>query len=291
MYRAKKAGRNGYQLCTEQMKTRATERLSMQSRLRKAMDDGELGLAYEPQVSVRNGLLVGAEAMIRWNDPDRGVVEASEFIPVAEDTRLIVPLGEWALLTACRQLREWRDAELRPLRVAVNISSRQFQQRDLHRVVRRAIDQCGIDAALLQLEIRETTAMRDVEITIEILHLLRDTGVSIAIRDFGSGYSSLGSLQMLPINAVKIDRRFLQSGAMAAGDAAIVGAVIDVGRTLGLRVAAEGVETHEQLEFLKRRGCEEAQGFYFSPAIDAQSFGLLMQHAKPLPAVKPAAPA
>ncbi|HSP14368.1 MAG TPA: EAL domain-containing protein [Thermoanaerobaculia bacterium] len=289
MYRAKQAGRNGYQLCTEQIKTRAMERLSMQSRLRKAMDDGELVLAYQPQVSVSTGRLVGAEAMIRWNDPARGIVEASEFIPVAEETRLIVPLGEWALFTACRQLRQWRDAKLPPLRMAVNISARQFQQRDLDRVVRRAIDGCGIDPACLELQIRETAAMRDVQITVEMLNLLRRTGVSIAIHDFGSAYSSLGSLQVLPINAVKIDPRSLDGGATAAGDAAIVGAVIDVSRALGLRVVAEGVETREQLELLERRGVQEAQGVYFCAAADPETFSLLMQDGKPLPAAKPPA--
>jgi len=283
MYRAKHAGRNGYQLCTEQMKTRATERLSMQSRLRKAMEKGELVLTYQPQMSVSTGLLVGAEAQIRWNDPERGIVEESDFIPVAEETRLIVPLGEWALFTACGQLRRWRDAGYPPLRMAVNVPARLFQQRDFDRVVRRAIDECGIDPALLELEIRETTAMRDVEITIEMLHRLRDIGVSIALHDFGA-YSSLGSLQALPINAVKIDRRFLENGATAAGAAAMVGAVIDVSRTLGLRVTAEGVETLEQLEFLESRGCQEAQGAYFSPAVEPESFRFLTQQPKPLPA-------
>ncbi len=290
MYRAKKAGRNGYQLCTEQIKTRAMERLSMQSRLRKAMEDGELMLAYQPQVTLATGLLAGAETQVRWNDPERGIVQANEFIPVAEETRLIVPLGEWALFSACRQIRHWRDAGLPPLRVAVNIFGRQFQQRDLDRVVRRAVDEFGIDPALLEIEIRETTAMRDVETTIEIFNQLRDIGVSIAIHDFGCAYSSLGSLQVMPINAVKIDRRFLEGGPTAAGDAAIVGAVIDVSRTLGLRVAAEGVETREQVEFLERRGCQQAQGSYFSPTLDPDSFRLLMQGAKPLPA-KPAVPA
>ncbi|HEV8658220.1 MAG TPA: EAL domain-containing protein, partial [Thermoanaerobaculia bacterium] len=286
MYRAKQAGRNQYQLCTEQMKTRAMERLSMQTRLRKAMDGGELALAYQPQVSVTTGLVVGAEALVRWNDPERGVVESSDFLPVAEETRLIVPLGEWALFTACRQLRKWCDAGL-PLRMAVNISARQFQQRDLASVVRRAIDDCGIDPALLELEIRETTAMRDVDLTIELLNQLREVGVSIAIDDFGSAYSSLGSLRVLPINAVKMDRGLLED--TSEGDRAIVGAVIGVSRGLGLRVAADGVETREQFDFLKSRGCEEAQGSYFSLAVDPESFRLLMQHAKALPAVKPAA--
>jgi diguanylate cyclase (GGDEF)-like protein/PAS domain S-box-containing protein len=275
MYRAKQAGRNTYQLCTEQMKTRAMERLSMQSRLRKAMNDEELVLAYQPQVSVTTGLVVGAEAMVRWKDPERGMLEARDFIPVAEETRLIVPLGEWALFTACRQLRQWCDAGLPPLRMAVNISARQFQQRDLASVVRRAIDDCGIDPALLELEIRETTAMRDVDLTIELLNHLREVGVSIAIDDFGSAYSSLGSLRVLPINAVKMDRGLIENVATAEGDVAIVGAVIGVSRSLGLRVAADGVETREQFDFLKSRGCQEAQGSYFSPAVDPESFKLL----------------
>ncbi|HVS30060.1 MAG TPA: EAL domain-containing protein [Thermoanaerobaculia bacterium] len=290
MYRAKQAGRNTYQLCTEQMKTRAMERLSMQSRLRKAMNDEELVLAYQPTVSVATGLVAGAEAMVRWNDPERGIVEPGDFIPLAEETRLIVPLGEWTLFTACRQLRQWCDAGL-PLRLAVNISARQFQQRDLAAVVRRAIDECGVDPALLELEIRETTAMRDVGLTIELLNLIREVGVSVSVDDFGSAHSSFGSLRVLPIHAVKMDRSLLQSVATAGADAAIVDAVIAVSRTLGLRVCADGVETRQQREFLAHHGCEEAQGSYFSPALDPESFRALMLDARPLPAVKPRAPA
>ncbi len=289
MYRAKEAGRNTYQLCTEQMKTRAVERLSMQSRLHKAMIDEELELVYQPQVSVTTGLLTGAEAMVRWNDPERGVIAPNDFAPIADDTHLILPLGEWVLFTACRQLRQWCDAGLPPLRMAVNISARQFQQRDVGSIVRRAIDDCGIDPALLELEITETAATHHVDVTIELLNLLRQMGVSVAIDDFGSGDSSLRYLQVLPINAVKIDRRLIEGVATVAGAAAIVGAVIDVSRTLDLRVVAEGVETGEQLEFLQRRGCQEAQGSYFSPAVDPESFRLLMVHAMPLRAVKPTA--
>jgi EAL domain-containing protein (putative c-di-GMP-specific phosphodiesterase class I) len=272
MYRAKQAGRNTYQLCTEQMKTRATERLSMQSRLRKAMDNQELVLAYEPQVSVTTGLIAGAEAIIRWNDSEHGVIEARDFIPVAEETRLIVPLGEWALFTACRQLRQWSDAGSLPLRLGVNISARQFQQRDLASVVRRAIDDARIDPALLELEIRETTAMRDVDLTIELLNLLREVGVTIAIDDFGSSYSSLGSLRVLPINAVKMDRGLVAGVATAEADASIVDAVINVSRRLRLRVAADGVETRQQFDFLKNHGCQEAQGSYFSAAVAPETF-------------------
>ncbi|HEY8133707.1 MAG TPA: EAL domain-containing protein [Thermoanaerobaculia bacterium] len=275
MYRAKQAGRNNYQLCTEQMKTRAMERSTMQSRLRKAMDDDELVLSYEPQVSLTTGVIVGAEAIIRWNDPERGMIDARDFIPIAEETRLIVALGEWALFTACRQLRQWADAGLPPLRMAVNISARQFQQRDLASVVRRAIDDSRIDPALLDLEIHETTVMRDVVLTTELLHLLRDVGVTIAIDDFGSSYSSLGSLRVLPINAVKIDRGLVASVATVEADASVVAAVIGVSRRLRLRVAADGVETAEQFDFLKAHGCQEAQGPYFSAAVDPESFTLL----------------
>jgi diguanylate cyclase (GGDEF)-like protein/PAS domain S-box-containing protein len=272
MYRAKQAGRNNYQLCTEQMKTRAMERSSMQSRLRKAMDDDALVLAYEPQLSLSTGTIVGAEAIIRWNDPEHGLIEARDFIPAAEETRLIVPLGEWALFSACRQLREWCDAGLQPLRMAVNVSARQFQQRDLAAVVRRAADDAGIDIAMLELEIRETTAMRDIDLTVELLKALRDTGVSIAIDDFGSSYSSLGSLRVLPINAVKMDRSLVASVMTVEADASIVSAVIGVSRRLQLRVTADGVETREQFDFLKGHGCQEAQGAYFSAAVDPLSF-------------------
>jgi diguanylate cyclase (GGDEF)-like protein/PAS domain S-box-containing protein len=275
MYRAKQAGRNNYQLCTEQIKTRAMERSSMQSRLRKAMDDDELILAYDPQVSLANGRIVGAEAVIRWNDPEHGLIEPRDFIPIAEETRLIVPLGEWALFAACRQLRQWSDAGFPRLRMAVNISARQFQQRDLATVVRRAIDDAGIDAAQLELEIRETTAMRDVDLTIELLHFLRDAGVSIAIDDFGSSYSSLGSLRVLPIDAVKMDRGLLTHVTTRDDDAAIVAAVIGVSHRLRLRVGADGVETREQFEFLKEHGCQEAQGTFFSTPVDAAAFRAL----------------
>ena len=271
MYRAKQAGRNTYQLCTDQMKARATERLTMQSRLRKAMQDGELELAFQPQVSVETAAVVGAEAMVRWNDPARGVIESNEFIPVAEETRLIVPLGEWALHSACRQLRQWSDRGM-SIRMGVNISARHFQQRDLAAIVRRVIDECGISPALLELEIRESTAMRDLDATVDLLKTLRETGVSIAIDDFGSTHSSLGSLRVLPIHAVKLDRRLLAGVETAAPERAIIDAVIAMSQALGLRVCANGVDTAEQLAFLRARGCHEAQGGYFSPPADAETF-------------------
>jgi diguanylate cyclase (GGDEF)-like protein/PAS domain S-box-containing protein len=276
MYRAKQAGRNNYQLCTEEMKTVAMERSSMQTRLRRAMDNGELTLAYEPEVSLTSGRITGAEVVVRWNDPDRGVIEPRDFIPIAEETRLIVPLGEWALFTACRQLRQWSDAGLPLVRMAVNISGRQFQQRDLSDLVRRAISESGITPSMLELEIHETTAMRDVNLTIELLNMLRETGVTTALDDFGSSYSSLGSLRVLPINAVKMDRGLVENVTVVDADASIVAAVIGVGRRLELRVAADGVETRAQFDFLKEHGCHEAQGSYFRPAVEAEEFSELL---------------
>jgi diguanylate cyclase (GGDEF)-like protein len=277
MYRAKQAGRNNYQLCTAEMKTKANELSSMQSRLRKAMDSDALALAYEPVVSLTSGRVAGAEAIPRWHDPERGIIEARDFIPIAEETRLIVPLGEWMLFSACRQVRQWRDTGMAPIRMAVNISSRQFQQRDLAAVVRRAIDDAGIDASLLELEIHEATAMRDITLTVELMNALRDTGVSISIDDFGHSYSSLGSLRVLPINAVKMDRGLIVNVATSEADASIVGAVIGVSNQLGIRVAADGVDTREQFEFLKNNGCDEAQGAYVSAAVDPAQFQTLSE--------------
>lgn len=281
MYRAKESGRNTYQLCTEELKNRAAERSSLQARLRAAIAGGELFLVYQPQVSVATGLPVGAEALVRWRDPERGVIEPKAFIPVAEDSRLILPLGEYVLYAACRQMRQWLDEGRRPTRIAVNLSARQLHQQDLVQLVQRVIADCGIEAKSLELEITETAAMQNVEITVDVLKQLRAIGVSIAIDDFGSGYSSLGYLQQFPIDAVKIDQRFL-GGAHSAADAAIVMAIINVARTLELRVVAEGVETREQFDFLRSCQCHEAQGYLFSRPIDPEHFGRLLADGSPL---------
>jgi diguanylate cyclase (GGDEF)-like protein/PAS domain S-box-containing protein len=282
MYRAKQAGRNTYQLCTEQMKTRAAERLSMQGRLRKAMAADELALVYQPRMSLVSGRVVAGEVLVRWNDPEQGTLEADAFIPVAEETPLIVPLGEWMLFTACGELRRWQDAGLQNVRMAVGISARQFQQRDLSALVRRAVDECGVDPSRLELEIRETTAMRDVGLTIELLKLLRETGARISVGDFGSAHSSLGSLRVLPVDAVKLDRSLLAHVPTGIADAAIVDAVVAVSSTLGLRVVANGIETWEQLDFCKVRGCHEGQGSYFGVAAEAGKFRVLAAEAFPV---------
>jgi diguanylate cyclase (GGDEF)-like protein/PAS domain S-box-containing protein len=269
MYRAKESGRNTYQLCTDELKRRAVERRSIETRLRRAIAGNELVLHYQPQISLISGMVVGVEALVRWNDPERGLVHPSSFIPLAEESRLILPLGEWVLRTACMQMRAWRNAGLQVPVMAVNLSLRQFQQNDIVEGVRRVLDETGLDAGALELEITETTAMQNAETTIELLHALRELGVSIAIDDFGTGYSSLNYLKRFPITAVKIDRAFIRDLTTSEGDAAIVSAVVGIARALKLRVVAEGVETEEQLSFLKRRNCDAAQGYLFSRPVSA----------------------
>ncbi len=268
MYRAKESGRNNFQLCTDEMKRRANERLSMETRLRRAIYDEELMLLYQPQVNLVTGRVIGAEALVRWRDGG-AIIEPSDFIPVAEESRLILPLGEWVLRTACKQAKEWREQRLEPIRMAVNLSARQFQQHDLVQMVSKVLSDTGIDPAMLELEITETTAMSNGEVTVEVLRALRALGVSISIDDFGTGYSSLGYLKRFPISAVKIDRAFVRDITSDESDAAIVSAVIGIARSLHLRVVAEGVETEDQFAFLQRRHCDEAQGFYFSHPMEA----------------------
>jgi diguanylate cyclase (GGDEF)-like protein/PAS domain S-box-containing protein len=269
MYRAKEAGRNTFQLCTQEMKRHAMERLSLESRLRVAIRDEKLMLAYQPQINLITGDTIGVEALLRWYDSERGAVEPSSFIPIAEETRLIVPLGEWVLRTACKQTKEWHNAGAGPLRVAVNLSARQFQQHDLVDMVRAALEDVDLDPSFLELEITETTAMQNADVTVDVLRALREIGVGISIDDFGMGYSSLNYLKRFPINAVKIDRAFVNDLATDEGDAAIVSAVIGMARTLRLRVVAEGVENAAQFAFLRSRKCDEAQGFYFSRPVSA----------------------
>jgi diguanylate cyclase (GGDEF)-like protein/PAS domain S-box-containing protein len=270
MYRAKEAGRNTYQLCTDEMKRRAVERLSLESRLRRAVHDGELLLHYQPQISLVTGKVIAVEALVRWNDPERGIVHPSSFIPLAEESRLIVPLGEWVLRTACEQMRAWRDAGVEVASVAVNLSPRQFQQHDLVSLVRRTLEQTGLDGSALEIEITESTAMQNAEVSLEVLHALRGIGVGISLDDFGTGYSSLNYLKRFPITCVKIDRLFIRDVETSDGDAAIVSAVIGISRNLHLRVVAEGVETTEQAVFLRRRKCDAAQGYLFSRPVSAE---------------------
>jgi len=286
MYRAKESGRNTYQLCTDEMKGRALQRLSLETKLRRALQEGQLVLHYQPQISLADGKVIGAEALLRWNDPERGWVFPGSFIPVAEESRLILPIGDWVLRTACAQMREWRDRGLDLPRLSINLSPRQFQQQDLVDTVRRVLEETHLEAKALDIEITEGTAMANAEATIETLHALRELGCSISIDDFGTGYSSLSYLKRFPITCVKIDGAFVRDLTRNDGDAAIVSAVIAIARSLKLRVIAEGVETEEQLTFLRRRRCDAAQGYYFSRPVAAEGLAAYMgERRTPLRAV------
>ena len=270
MYRAKEQGRNNYQLYTPAMNARIAERLAVENSLRHGLVSGEFAVHYQPQVNIDTGQIVGAEALVRWQHPERGLVLPAEFIPVAEETGLIVPLGEWVLRTACAQNRAWQEAGLPPLRVAVNLSARQFQQRDLKSMVAQVLGETGLDPHCLQLEITEGVAMQDAEFTITMLRELRGMGIQIAIDDFGTGHSSLSYLRRLPIDVVKIDRSFVCDLTTDPNDAAIASTIVAMAHNLKLRVIAEGVETEEQLTFLKEQQCDEFQGYLFSKPVPAE---------------------
>ena len=272
MYRAKDAGRNSYQMFTPAMNNRALERLALENDLRHALDRGELVLHYQPQINIASGRVTGVEALLRWNRPGFGLVGPKDFIPIAEETQLIVPIGEWVLREACRQAREWRGDRAGGFRMAVNLSPRQFQHSDLPHVIAAALELSGIAPHDLELEITESLAMQNTTRTISTLQRLREMGVQIAIDDFGTGHSSLNYLRSFPIDSVKIDQEFVQEIEASAADRAIVSAVIGMARGLGLRVTAEGVETEEQLAFLREQGCEDVQGFLFGEPVPAEAF-------------------
>jgi diguanylate cyclase (GGDEF)-like protein/PAS domain S-box-containing protein len=258
MYRAKEIGRNSYQLCAASVSQRSVDRLSVENALRRAIDRGEFELHYQPQIRVNDGAVVGMEALLRWNRPEHGIVMPETFIPIAEETRLIVPIGEWVLREACKQAMRWPR-----LRMAVNLSPRQFQQSDLRDMIAAALDAAGLDASVLEVEITESTAMHNTERTVATMRSLREMGVRIALDDFGTGHSALNYLRSFPIDCVKIDQAFVHEIEASVSDRAIVSAVIAMAHGMGLRVTAEGVETEEQLQFLRGEGCEEVQGYLF----------------------------
>ena len=264
MYRAKQAGRNNYQFYTEDMNTRAIESLLLQNNLRKALDNQEFLLYYQPQINLTSGEMIGMEALIRWQHPELGLLSPKQFISIAEETGLIIPIGEWVLRKVCLQLKEWQSRGLPLFRVSVNLSACQFKQRNLVGIISEIIEETGVDPSYIELEITEGVLVDDEEKAIDILHKLKKLGMQISIDDFGTGYSSLSYLKRFPINTLKIDKSFIRDISTNADDAAIAEAIIALGHSLRLKVIAEGVETLEQLEFLSPRGCDEVQGFYFS---------------------------
>jgi len=267
MYLVKQQGKNSFRFYSPQMNVHLMERLSLESGLRHAIERGELLLLYQPRVGVRDGQVTGMEALMRWQHPTQGMIGPSEFIPVAEDAGLMAAIGEWALHSACRQARAWRDLGLPMLRVAVNLSHKQFQQESLIQVVREALHRVTLEPARLELEITEEMVIRNPERAVRLLTQLKEIGVRVVVDGFGTGYSSLSFLRRLPIDSVKIDRSLIVDLPRNNDAAALTRGVVAMAHSLGLTVIAEGVETREQWEFLHQQGCEEMQGNYFSAPV------------------------
>lgn len=275
-----KERRDSYQLFTSDMNTEAMARLAMERELRKALEKNEFVVYYQPQIDINDCHICGMEALVRWNHPKRGLIAPMEFIPLAEATGLIIPIGEWVLLTSCSQNKAWIDAGHQPMRVSVNLSACQFQQKNLLDTVAQVLNTTGLDAVWLQLEITESVAMHDVEYTIKTLGELKNMGIQIAIDDFGTGYSSLNYLKLFPISTLKIDRSFVIDITRNQDDAAILTSIIFLAHNLNLNVIAEGVETPEQFDFLRKRRCEQIQGYLFSKPVPAEQFINLLKPKK-----------
>jgi diguanylate cyclase (GGDEF)-like protein/PAS domain S-box-containing protein len=281
MYRAKEIGRDNFQFYTPEMNTKVHEKFMLQEELRKAVARSEFVLLYQPQVDLRTGRVFAVEALIRWMHPTQGMVAPIKFIPVAEDTGLIVPIGDWVLHEACRQNKAWQDVGLMHMNVCVNVSARQFREKNLISRVANALQESGLDAKYLELEITESLIMENVEQAVATMEELEKLGVQISIDDFGTGYSSLSVLKTFPVARLKIDKSFISSLPGNDSDKAVASAVISLGQKLNLRVIAEGVETAEQVAFLRDNNCDEMQGYHFSKPIFAQEIETLLRSVRP----------
>jgi EAL domain-containing protein (putative c-di-GMP-specific phosphodiesterase class I) len=271
MYRAKEWGHNVYRLYSPEMSESVATRLELESAMRQAVDHGEFELYYQPQVDIRDGRVVGVEALLRWNHPTRGLLTPGDFIELAEQAGFIGEIGAWVLETACIQARDWLEQGLDFGRMAVNLSAREFVQRDIVESVGDALERTGLDASLLELEITETISMSNVEQIIAILGILREMGVRVAIDDFGTGYSSMNYLKRFPVQTLKIAQDFMRDVGADPQSAAIASMMIDLCDELGLDIVAEGVETQSQLEFLYGRGCYVIQGYIVSRPVPAET--------------------
>jgi diguanylate cyclase (GGDEF)-like protein len=278
MYRAKDWGHNVYRLYTPDMSESAAGRLELEGAMRQALERDEFELYYQPQIDVRDGRFVGVEALLRWNHPTRGLLTPIDFIELAEQAGFIGEIGHWVLQTACEQARVWLAEGLDFGRVAVNLSAREFVQRNIVENVARALETTGLDARMLELEITETIAMYNVEQILAILHLLRNMGVRVAIDDFGTGYSSMSYLKRFPVQTLKIAQDFMRDVDVDSQSAAIASMLIELCRELDLDIVAEGVESQSQLDFLRDRGCYVIQGFLFSRPVSAGELGDILRN-------------
>jgi len=276
MRNVKETGPNDYRFFTEDMNRRARQQQTIESGLRLALQRKEFVLHYQPKLDLTSGAVVGVEALVRWNRADQGLVFPSDFIPVAEDSGLIVPLSQWVLQEACQQACRWQAEGMRPLYLSVNVSAIDFRQRGFVEGIARTLKETGLDPTQLELEITESVLMQNIDTTVATLKAIKQLGVRLAIDDFGTGYSSLSYLQKFPVDVLKIDQSFVGDLSIDSNDAKLVSTIISLGKSLNLHIIAEGVETREQLEFLKVHQCEEAQGYYFSKAVEPQVFAQWM---------------
>lgn len=277
LHQAKERGGNDWQFYSSQMADKAAEKVALSNELRQALERGEFVLYYQPQVDIASGRIVGAEALIRWKHPVRGLVPPAIFIPLAEETGLITPLGVWVLRQACDQLRAWEAAGLPAIRVAVNVSTQQFRHNNLAHSIERALKDCTVSPDRLEIEVTESILMPGDEAPLNMLRKIADLGVRIAIDDFGTGYSGLSYLKRFPIHVLKIDQSFVRDLATDNDDASIVNAIVAMAQSLEVKTVAEGVETGAQLALLQTYGCDLAQGFYFSPPLPAEEFARLLR--------------
>jgi diguanylate cyclase (GGDEF)-like protein len=277
MYQAKENGRQTYQFFKSEMNVKAVERQSIEEDLRRALERKEFSLHYQPKINLKTGAITGAEALLRWMHPTRGSIPPLQFIPIAEDSGLILSIGSWVMREACRQARVWRDAGLPLDTMAVNVSAVQFRNENFLDDLFATLTETGLDPKFLELELTESVLMKHTELAASILKILRGKGVQVSVDDFGTGYSSLSYLQKFPLDALKIDQSFVRWITTNPNEATLVSAIIHMGQSLHLRVIAEGVETAEDLAFLKAHNCDEAQGYYFSRPVPADQFAKLLE--------------
>lgn len=280
MNHAKEQGKNQYCLFESYMSTKLLEKYQLEEDLRHALDRQEFVLYYQPQIDIMTGKMVGVEALIRWNHPTKGCISPAKFIPLAEETGLIVPIGEWVIRTACRQSTEWRKKGFSDVRISVNLSAKQFQQPDFVEMLMEIIEETDMNSELLDLEITESLAMLDIELTKKILQKLRTMKINISLDDFGTGYSSLNYLKQLPINTVKIDKTFVDNITVDTSQQTIAKAVIDLSHNMALQVIAEGVETWDQFSFLKFQKCDKVQGYLFSRPLSLEEIENIIEQDK-----------
>ena len=279
MYQAKEEGKNDFRFYSDKINVHSFERLALETSLRLALERKEFALHYQAKLNLKTGAITGMEALLRWMHPELGIVAPAQFIPLAEETGLIVPIGRWVINAACAQSVAWQRQGLPPLCMAVNLSARQFADEDLVHDIKRALEESGLKPEMLELELTESMVMQNIERATKVLAAVKEMGVRLAIDDFGVGYSSLSTLKRFPFDTLKVDRSFIRGLALDNDDRAITETIIAMGKTLSMTVVAEGVETKEQWKFLQDHACDEMQGFYFNkPVAEAEFADFLRNH-------------